>query len=54
MLTALAIGVDGLIYASWLFIVGVGLSLIFGVMKILNVEKAHRHSKISGNVRHFD
>jgi branched-chain amino acid transport system permease protein len=37
MLTLLAILVDGLVYASWLFIVAVGLSLIFGVMKILNV-----------------
>jgi branched-chain amino acid transport system permease protein len=37
MLTLLAIVVDGLVYASWLFIVAVGLSLIFGVMKILNV-----------------
>jgi branched-chain amino acid transport system permease protein len=37
MLTALAITIDGLIYASWLFIVAIGLSLIFGVMKILNV-----------------
>ena len=37
MLTLLAILVDGLVYSSWLFIVAVGLSLIFGVMKILNV-----------------
>ncbi len=37
MLTAFAILMDGLVYASWLFIVAVGLSLIFGVMKILNV-----------------
>jgi branched-chain amino acid transport system permease protein len=37
MLTAFAILVDGLVYASWLFIVAIGLSLIFGVMKILNV-----------------
>ncbi|HZA66757.1 MAG TPA: branched-chain amino acid ABC transporter permease, partial [Geminicoccaceae bacterium] len=35
--TAFAILVDGLVYASWLFIVAIGLSLIFGVMKILNV-----------------
>lgn len=32
-----SIVVDGLIYASWLFLVAVGLTLIFGVMKILNV-----------------
>jgi branched-chain amino acid transport system permease protein len=37
MLTFVAIVVDGLVYSSWLFIVAVGLSLIFGVMKILNV-----------------
>ena len=28
---------DGLVYAAYLFIVAVGLSLIFGVMKILNI-----------------
>jgi branched-chain amino acid transport system permease protein len=37
VLTAFAILVDGLVYASWLFIVAIGLSLSFGVMKILNV-----------------
>lgn len=37
MLTAFAIVMDGLVYASWLFIVAIGLSLIFGVMRILNV-----------------
>lgn len=37
MLTLIAILVDGLIYSSWLFLVAVGLTLIFGVMKILNV-----------------
>ncbi|MCP5156112.1 MAG: branched-chain amino acid ABC transporter permease [Ectothiorhodospiraceae bacterium] len=37
MLTAFAILVDGLVFASWLFIVALGLTLIFGVMKILNV-----------------
>jgi branched-chain amino acid transport system permease protein len=37
MLTALAILVDGLVFASWLFIVALGLTLIFGVMQILNV-----------------
>ena len=37
MLTFVAILVDGLIYSSWLFVVAVGLTLIFGVMKILNV-----------------
>ena len=37
MLTTIAIIVDGLVYSSWLFIVAVGLTLIFGVMKVLNV-----------------
>ena len=37
MLLGLAILTDGLVYAAYLFIVAVGLSLIFGVMKILNV-----------------
>lgn len=37
MLTAVTILVDGLVYSSWLFIVAVGLTLIFGVMKVLNV-----------------
>jgi branched-chain amino acid transport system permease protein len=37
MYTLLAILVDGLVYASWLFVVAVGLTLIFGVMRILNV-----------------
>ena len=33
----IAILIDGLVFASWIFIVAVGLSLIFGVMRILNV-----------------
>lgn len=37
MLTAVAIFLDGLTYASWLFTVSVGLTLIYGVMKILNI-----------------
>jgi branched-chain amino acid transport system permease protein len=37
MLLATVIAIDGLIYASWLFIVALGLTLVFGVMKILNV-----------------
>jgi len=37
MLNVLAIVVDGLVYASWLFVVALGLTLIFGVMRILNV-----------------
>jgi branched-chain amino acid transport system permease protein len=37
MLTAFAILADGLVYAAYLFLVAVGLTLIVGVMKILNV-----------------
>jgi branched-chain amino acid transport system permease protein len=33
----LTILVDGLTYASWLFIVALGLTLVFGVLKILNI-----------------
>lgn len=29
--------IDGLNYASWLFIVSLGLTLVFGVLKILNI-----------------
>ncbi len=37
MTQLVAILVDGLIYASWLFIMAIGLTLIYGVMKILNI-----------------
>lgn len=37
MLTVFAILTDGLVYAAYLFMVAIGLTLIFGVMKILNV-----------------
>ncbi|MDR7589902.1 MAG: branched-chain amino acid ABC transporter permease [Armatimonadota bacterium] len=33
----LIIVVDGLVFASWLFLVSVGLSLIYGVLRILNI-----------------
>lgn len=33
----LAVLIDGLLYSSWLFVIGVGLTLIYGVMRILNV-----------------
>ncbi len=29
--------VDGIIYSSWLFVIALGLTLIYGVMKILNM-----------------
>jgi branched-chain amino acid transport system permease protein len=34
---ALIILIDGVVYASWLFIVALGLTLVFGVLKILNI-----------------
>lgn len=34
----LAILVDGSVYASWLFLISAGLTLIFGVMRILNMS----------------
>ncbi len=37
MNTAFTILIDGLTYASWLFIVALGLTLVFGVLKILNI-----------------
>jgi branched-chain amino acid transport system permease protein len=37
MLTAIAIIVDGLGFAAWLFLSSVGLTLIYGVMRILNI-----------------
>lgn len=33
----LTILVDGTIYGAWLFLIAIGLTLVFGVMKILNV-----------------
>ncbi len=33
----LTIGIDALVYASWVFIVSLGLTLVFGVLKILNM-----------------
>ena len=37
METAVTILLDGLVFSSYLFMVSVGLTIIFGVMKILNV-----------------
>src|SRR4249919_31389 len=37
MQTAVTILIDGLTYGSWLFIVALGLTLVFGVLKILNI-----------------
>jgi branched-chain amino acid transport system permease protein len=35
--TLLAVLVDGAIYASWLFIIAAGLTIVYGVMRILNM-----------------
>jgi len=35
--TAITILADGVVYAAWLFIVALGLTLVFGILKILNV-----------------
>lgn len=37
MLTVWAILIDSMIYASWLFLVAAGLTVIYGVMRILNM-----------------
>lgn len=37
MALALLVLIDGLVYAAWMFLVAVGLTIIFGVMRILNV-----------------
>ena len=33
----LAVLFDGVVYSSWLFLMAAGLTLIYGVMKILNI-----------------
>jgi len=33
----LAVLIDGIIYSAWLFVAAIGLTLIYGVMKIVNV-----------------
>lgn len=37
MTTLIAIVLDGAIYASWLFLVAAGLTIIYGVMRVLNM-----------------
>jgi len=44
MQLAATILLDGFVYAAWLFIVAVGLTLVFGVMKILNVAHGQFYS----------
>lgn len=35
--TLLIIAVDGIVFASWLFLISAGLTLIYGVLRILNI-----------------
>jgi branched-chain amino acid transport system permease protein len=37
MSSAVAVVIDGIIYASWLFIMAAGLTIVYGVMRILNM-----------------
>ena len=37
MATLMAVAADAVIYASWLFIIAAGLTLVYGVMRILNM-----------------
>ncbi len=37
MNTLIIIAVDGVVFASWLFLISVGLTLIYGVLRILNI-----------------
>ncbi len=37
MTTLVAVILDGVIYASWLFMIAAGLTMIYGVMRILNM-----------------
>lgn len=37
MQSLVTVGIDGLVYAAYLFLVASGLTVVFGVMKILNV-----------------
>ncbi|MBB5696389.1 branched-chain amino acid ABC transporter permease [Muricoccus pecuniae] len=44
MSTLIAIAVDGAIHGAWLFLVAVGLTLVFGVMKILNIAHGNLYA----------
>jgi len=37
LLTLTVILLDGMVFAAWLFVISVGLTLIYGVMRILNI-----------------
>ncbi len=44
METLAIIVIDGLIYGAWLFLVAAGLTLIFGVMKVLNIAHGNLYA----------
>ncbi|RYF82796.1 MAG: branched-chain amino acid ABC transporter permease [Comamonadaceae bacterium] len=44
MTTLTTILIDGLIYGAWLFLVAAGLTLIFGVMKVLNIAHGNLYA----------
>lgn len=44
MTLALTILVDGITYAAWLFLVSLGLTLVFGVLRLLNVAHGGLYS----------
>ncbi|HSV46557.1 MAG TPA: branched-chain amino acid ABC transporter permease [Ramlibacter sp.] len=44
MSTLITILIDGLIYGAWLFLVAAGLTLIFGVMKVLNIAHGNLYA----------
>ena len=46
MNTVVAVLLDGMVFSSYLFLVSVGLTIIFGVMKVLNL--AHGASTPGG------
>ncbi|KQP23404.1 branched-chain amino acid ABC transporter permease [Pseudorhodoferax sp. Leaf267] len=44
MTTLVTILIDGLIYGAWLFLVAAGLTLVFGVMKVLNIAHGNLYA----------
>lgn len=44
MSLALTVLVDGIVYAAWLFLISLGLTLVFGVLRLLNVAHGGLYS----------
>ena len=44
MSLALTVFTDGIVYAAWLFLVSLGLTLVFGVLRLLNVSHGGLYS----------